>query len=95
MSVRPDLKGKTVYFFPTLDKYFEGVLIYEVKEKKAYMYNAKRDCKFNIFSKWISYLKNQKCFKGNRSANANIFLKPNPSSPSIASILHITDYIQY
>ena len=48
MSVRPDLKGKTVYFFPTLDKYFEGILIYEVKEKKAYVYSAKGKRKFDI-----------------------------------------------
>ena len=45
MSVRPDLKGKRVYFFPTLNKYFEGILIYEAKEKKAYIYSTKGDRK--------------------------------------------------
>ena len=41
MCIRPDLKGKTVYFFPTLDKYYEGVLMYEAKEKKTYVYSVK------------------------------------------------------
>ncbi|CAB4402951.1 unnamed protein product [Rhizophagus irregularis] len=45
VCIRPDLKGKTLYFFPTLDKYFEGVLMYDVKEKKAYVYSVKNDCK--------------------------------------------------
>lgn len=95
MCIKPDLKGKTVYFFPTLDKFFEGVIMYDVKEKKAYVYSVKGDHKFDSFYKWINYLKNQKCFKGHRSAVANIFLKPNPSSPSIASILHTSDYTPY
>ena len=56
MRIRPDLKGKTVYFYPTLNRYFEGVLIYETKEKKAYIYSVKDDHKFNTFSKWINYL---------------------------------------
>ncbi|CAB5215911.1 unnamed protein product [Rhizophagus irregularis] len=37
VRTKPNLKGKMVYFFPTLDKYFEGVLMYEVKDKKAYV----------------------------------------------------------
>jgi hypothetical protein len=45
VSVRPDLKGKRVYFFPTLNKYFKGILIYEAKEKKAYIYSTKGDRK--------------------------------------------------
>ncbi|CAB4425036.1 unnamed protein product [Rhizophagus irregularis] len=91
VCIRPDLKGKTLYFFPTLDKYFEGVLMYDVKEKKAYVYSVKNDCKFDTFFKWMNYLKNRGYFKGKRSAAATIFLKPNPTSPSIASILN-TDY---
>lgn len=69
--------------------------MYDAKEEKAYVYNVKGDCKFNSFYKWINYLKNQKCFKGNRLAVANIFLKLNPSSLSIASILYTSDYIPY
>ncbi|CAB5363752.1 unnamed protein product [Rhizophagus irregularis] len=30
VRTKPNLKGKMVYFFPTLDKYFEGVLMYEI-----------------------------------------------------------------
>ncbi|UZO22600.1 uncharacterized protein OCT59_014960 [Rhizophagus irregularis] len=41
VHVRPDLKGKPVYFFPALDKYYEGVLMYDVKIKKAYVYSVK------------------------------------------------------
>ncbi|RHZ55003.1 hypothetical protein Glove_421g154 [Diversispora epigaea] len=35
IRIRPDLKGKKVYFFSTLDKYFEDILIYNTKEKRA------------------------------------------------------------
>jgi len=93
--IRPDLKGKTVYFFPTLDKYYEGVLMYEAKEKKTYVYSVKGDCKFDTFSKWISYLQDRGYFKGRRSAVATIFLEANPTSPSIASILSTSNYTSY
>jgi hypothetical protein len=87
VCIRPDLKGKTVYFFPTLDRYFEGVLMYDAREKKAYVYCVKGDRKFDTFFKWISYLQSRGFFKGRRSAIATIFLEANPTSPSIASIL--------
>jgi hypothetical protein len=87
VRIKPNLKGKRVYFYPTLDRYFEGVLMYEAKEKKAYVYSAKDNRKFDTFSKWIDYLGNRRSFKGRRSATATIFLEANPTSPSIASIL--------
>ncbi|CAB4408824.1 unnamed protein product [Rhizophagus irregularis] len=34
VCIRPDLKGKTIYFFPTLNKFFEGILMYDAKEEK-------------------------------------------------------------
>ncbi|RGB26258.1 hypothetical protein C1646_820517, partial [Rhizophagus diaphanus] len=95
ICIRPDLKGKKVYFFPTLDKYFEGVLIYDAKEKKAYVYSVKGDCKFDTFSKWLDYLQSRGFFKGRRSAVATIFLEANPTSPSIASILSTSNYATY
>src|SRR5207248_8867689 len=95
ICVRPDLKGKKVYFFPTLDKYFEGVLMYNAKEKKAYVYSVKGDCKFDTFSKWLDYLQGRGVFKGRRSAIATIFLEANPTSPSIASILSTPNYTSY
>jgi hypothetical protein len=95
VCIRPDLKGKTVYFFPTLDKYYEGVLMYEAKEKKTYVYSVKGDRKFDTFSKWISYLQDRGYFKGRRSAVATIFLEANPTSSSIASILSTSNYTPY
>ncbi|CAB4415998.1 unnamed protein product [Rhizophagus irregularis] len=92
VHVRPDLKKKPVYFFPALDKYYEGVLMYDIKIKKAYVYSVKGDCKFDTFLKWISYLQNRGYFKGHKSAVATIFLQANPTTPSIASILS-TSYI--
>ncbi|CAG8757353.1 12916_t:CDS:2, partial [Rhizophagus irregularis] len=89
--IRPDLKRKTLYFF---HKYFEGMFIYDAKEKKAYVYSIKDDHKFDSFFKWINWLKNQGYFKEKRSAIATIFLKSNFTSLSIASILH-TDYTLY
>ncbi len=95
ICVRPDLKGKKVYFFPTLDKYFEGVLMYDAKQKKAYVYSVKGDRKFDIFSKWLDYLQSRGFFKGCRSAVATILLEANPTSPSIASILSTSNYTSY
>jgi hypothetical protein len=95
VHIKPDLKGKEVYFFPTLDKYFKGIIMYDGKEKKAYVYCIKSDRKFETFSQWINILKSQRLFKGNRSAIATIFLEPNPTCPSIASILCETDYLPY
>ncbi|CAB5347123.1 unnamed protein product [Rhizophagus irregularis] len=95
VHIRPDLKGKTVYFFPALDKYFEGVIMFDAKEKKAYIYSVKNDRKYDTFSKWITALKNLRLFKGHRSAFATIFLEPNPNSPSIASILGESNYSSY
>ncbi|CAB4416107.1 unnamed protein product [Rhizophagus irregularis] len=66
VHVRPDLKKKPVYFFPALDKYYEGVLMYDIKIKKAYVYSVKGDCKFDTFLKWISYLQNRGYFKGHK-----------------------------
>lgn len=86
IRIRPDLKGKTIYFFPTLDKYFESVLIFEAKEQKAYVYSALTDHKYETFSKWINALKKRGLFKGKRSALATIFLVPNPTSSPIAEI---------
>ncbi|GBC31431.2 hypothetical protein GLOIN_2v1799663 [Rhizophagus irregularis DAOM 181602=DAOM 197198] len=87
LHIRPDLKGKKVYFFPRLNKYFEGVLFYDAKEKKAYVYSVINDYKYETFSQWMVGLKNRGLYKGYRSALATIFLEPNPSGPSIGSIL--------
>ncbi|RHZ87681.1 hypothetical protein Glove_33g145 [Diversispora epigaea] len=95
MRVRPDLKGKKVYFFPTLDKYFEGILMYDAKEKRAQVYCMKKDLKFETFSQWINSLKNRGFFKGHKSAIATIFLESNPSSSPISSILRESNYKLY
>ena len=95
MHIRPDLKGKTVYFFPALDRCFEGVLMFNAKEKKAYVHSVKNGQKYDTFSKWINALKNQRFFKGHRSAPATIFLEPNLNSQSVASILSESDYSSY
>ncbi|GBB84074.1 hypothetical protein RclHR1_10700002 [Rhizophagus clarus] len=95
VHIRPDLKGKSVYFFPTLDRYFEGILMFDAKEKKAYVYSIKNDRKYETFFKWMIGLKNQKLFKEKKSSLATIFLEPNPTSPSIASILRESDYPLY
>ncbi|RHZ49985.1 hypothetical protein Glove_508g41 [Diversispora epigaea] len=95
LNIRPDLKGKEIYFFPTLDKYFKGIIIYNGKENKAHIYCTKNNQNFNTFFKWINHLKNQRLFKGKRSSLATIFLEPNPTCPLIASILSSTDYIPY
>jgi hypothetical protein len=78
VHIKPDLKGKEVYFFPTLDKYFKGIIMYDGKEKKAYVYCIKSDRKFETFSQWINILKSQRLFKGNRSAIATIFWNQTP-----------------
>ncbi|RIA97630.1 hypothetical protein C1645_813872 [Glomus cerebriforme] len=95
MNIQSDFKGKKVYFFSALDKYFEGVLLYNVKEKKAYVYSIKNGQKYESFSKWITGLKKQGLFKGDRSALKTIFLESSPTSKSIASILRKSDYIPY
>ena len=71
------------------------MLIYDAKEKKAYVYNVKGDCKFDTFSKWLDCLQSRGYFKGRRSAVATIFLEANPTSPSIASILSTSNYTSY
>ncbi|RHZ83510.1 hypothetical protein Glove_91g32 [Diversispora epigaea] len=95
IQIRPDLKEKKIYFFPTLNKYFEGVLMYDIKEKKSFLYCCKRDQRFETFSQWINSLKNRGLFKGHRSAIATIFLEPNPTSSPIATILREPDYKLY
>ena len=66
------------------------------KEKKAYVYSVKGDCKFDTFSKWLDYLQGWEVFKGRRSAIATIFLEANLTSPSIASILStLSNYTSY
>ena len=95
IRIRSDLKGKKIYFFPTLNKFFEGVLMYDIREKKAYVYCTKSDHKFETFCKQIIHLESQRLFKGHRSAITTIFLEPNPTSVSIASILCGPDYIPY
>ena len=69
--------------------------MYEAKEKKAYVYSVKDNRKFDTFSKWIDYLRNRGSFKGRRSATATIFLEANPTSPSIASILSISNSLYW
>ena len=69
--------------------------MFDTKEKKAYVHNVKNGQKYDTFSKWISALKNQRFFKGNRSAPATIFLEPNFNSLPIASILGESDYYSY
>lgn len=78
-----DLKGKS--------KYFKGILMFDVKEKKTYVYSVKNNCKYETFFKWMIELKNQKLFKEKKSVFATIFLEPNPTNPSIASILCESD----
>ncbi|RHZ82964.1 hypothetical protein Glove_102g96 [Diversispora epigaea] len=95
ICIRPNLKGKIVYFFSTLDKYFEGVLFYNTKEKKAQIYCNKRNQMFKTFSQWINSLKKRGLFKGFRSAITTIFLEPDPISLSIATILHNSDHKPY
>ncbi len=96
VHIRSDLKGKAVYFFPTLDKYryFEGVLMFDATKKKAFVYDIKTDYKYETFSKWIDVLRSRGYFRGKRSALVTIFLEPNPS-PTIASILRTPDHAQY
>jgi hypothetical protein len=72
-----------------LKKYFEGVIFYDPKEKKAYVYSVINDRKYGSFFQWIVGLKNRGLFKGYRSALATIFLEPNPTSSPIASILRV------
>ena len=69
--------------------------MFDAKEKKAYVHNVKNGQKYDTFSKWINALKNQRFFKGHRSAPATIFLEPNLNSPPIASILGESDYSSY
>jgi hypothetical protein len=69
--------------------------MYDAKVKKAYVYSAKSDRKFDTFSKWISYLQDRGYFKEHRSAVATIFLQANPTTPSIASILSTSKYMPY
>src|SRR6185436_8650451 len=95
LSVRPDLKGKEIYFFPTLDKYFKVIIMYNGKENKAYIYCIKSNRNFDTFFKWINHLKKLRLFKGKRSSLATIFLEQNPTCLSIASILNHTDYKPY
>ncbi|RHZ48040.1 hypothetical protein Glove_562g45 [Diversispora epigaea] len=64
VQIKPDIKGKEIYFFPTLKKYFKGIII-------------------------------QRLFKGHRSALATIFLEPNSTRQSIASILCETNHEPY
>ena len=49
VHIWPDLRGKTVYFIPALDKCFEGVLMFDTKEKK-HMYIMLRMVKSMILS---------------------------------------------
>ncbi|EXX64530.1 hypothetical protein RirG_141830 [Rhizophagus irregularis DAOM 197198w] len=69
--------------------------MYEVKDKKAYVYSVKDNRKFDTFSKWIDYLENRGYFKGRKSATATIFLEANPTSPSIASILSTSNSLYW
>ncbi|RHZ85313.1 hypothetical protein Glove_67g67 [Diversispora epigaea] len=78
--IKPDIKGKEIYFFPTLEKCFKGVII---------------ECKFETFSKWIKNLKIQRLFQGHRSALATNFLEPNPTHLSIGSLLNKANYTPY
>jgi hypothetical protein len=69
--------------------------MFDAKEKKAYVYSVKNDHKYETFFKWMTGLKNQKLFKGKKSSLSTIFLEPNPTSLSIASILRKSDYPAY
>ena len=69
--------------------------MFNAKEKKAYVHSVKNGQKYDTFSKWINALKNQRFFKGHRSAPATIFLEPNLNSQSVASILSESDYSSY
>ncbi len=95
MYIWPNLKGKKVYFFPTLDKCFEGVLFYDTKEKKVYVYSIKDNYKYETFFKWIIRLKIQRLFKSYKSALTTIFLESSSSSTPIASILCESNYTPY
>ncbi len=63
--------------------------MFDATKKKAFVYDAKTDYKFETFSKWIDVLGSRGYFKGKRSALVTVFLEPNPSSPNIASILRL------
>ena len=69
--------------------------MFDATKKKAFVYDAKTDYKFETFSKWIDVLGSRGYFKGKRSALVTVFLEPNPSSPNIASILRAPDHGQY
>jgi hypothetical protein len=95
LKIRPDLKGKSVYFFYKNNKFIEGILIYDKGENTSYVYDPASGNKFNSFFQWLSFLKKQGLFNGERSAIATIFLEPVTSSPSIASILRPSGQMLY
>ncbi|CAG8801012.1 4252_t:CDS:2, partial [Dentiscutata erythropus] len=95
IQIHPKLKGKPVYFFSKLDRYFEDILMFDAKEQRTYIYSLINDCKYETFSKWINGLQKRGLFKEQRSALATVFLEPNPTSLSIASILRTSEYILY
>ncbi|CAH1761767.1 4196_t:CDS:10, partial [Entrophospora sp. SA101] len=95
IQIRPDLKGKSVYFFYKSNKFVEGILIYDRSENMSYVYDPKSGNKFNSFFQWLNVLKKQGLFNGERSAIATIFLEPVTSSPNLASILRPSVQLPY
>ncbi|CAG8777554.1 3448_t:CDS:1, partial [Racocetra fulgida] len=88
VSRYPDLKGKSVWFFPDQTKSVEGLILFNTSKKLYMIQDNKLDKDFDSFSKWIKALKtSRKLYKRNRSALASIFLENNCSSKNIGQML--------
>ena len=66
----------------------EGVILYDQKDNLYYVHDILNGRKFSTFFSWISFLKEtKKLYKGKRSPLVTIFLKPDPFSANLSSIL--------
>lgn len=70
-------------------------LIYDKGENTSYVYDPASGSKLNSFFQWLTFLKKQGLFNGERSAIATIFLEPVTSSPNIAFILRPSGQMLY
>ena len=88
LQLRPDLNSQKIYFFPCTNVHEEGILLYDQKDNLYYVHDILSGKKFYTFFSWISFLRDsKKLYKGNRSPLVTIFLKPDPFSANISSIL--------
>src|SRR5215213_8711714 len=88
VQLRPDLNSQKIYFFPCMNVHEEGILLYDQKDNLYYVHDILSGKKFYTFFSWISFLRDsKKLYKGNRSPLVTIFLKPDPFSANISSIL--------